>query len=231
MNTRASLTIGVPAFLLLLGGCIIVDGTTNPTGGLGGNGGSTSMSSSSSSGDGGAGVGGMGGSAGAGVGGSGGGSSCAGPEDGMLTDLTCDTLNTKQTGSVCGPNNDLPPLANGTCTQGAKIFQGGAFDVLAGCLKKIEGDVTNACDDNQVKACVAEMYKAACPSQNAATACESIAANLCVNGETFDTQGCLLDTNPLNNTALQSVADCITNSAQPDCNDAYKDCFAQVISF
>lgn len=231
MNTRASLAIGLPSFLLLLGGCIIVDSTNNPSGSGGTGGGDTSSSSSGTAGAGVGGAAGMGGQGGSGVGGAGGGSNCVGPNDGVLDALACDALNTQQTGSVCGPNKDLPPLANGTCTHGFKIFQPGAFDELATCLKKIEGDTTNACDDAQVETCVADMYKAACPSQDAAAACDAIASKLCVNGETFDTQGCLLDTNPLNTTALQQLADCITQSAQPDCNDAYKDCFAQTLSF
>ena len=225
MNTRASLVIGFPAaVILLLGGCIIVDSNPGGFGGSGGTGGDSTSSSSSSSGS-------SSSSSGAGMGGAGGGSSCVGPNDGVLDALACDALNTQQAGSVCGPNQDLPPLANGTCTHGFKIFQSGAYDVLATCLKKIEGDKTNACDDAQVAACVDDMYKVACPSQDAAAACESIAQKLCIAGETFDTQGCMLDTNPLNNTALQQIANCITNSALTDCNDAYKDCFGQVLSF
>lgn len=233
MNTRASLTIGLPLSLLLLGGCIIVggpiDGNSGGSAGFGGGDTVSSSSSSSSSGQGGA--GGAGGSAGAGVGGGGGGTPCVGPNDGILDQLSCDKLNTQQTGKVCGPNMDLEPLANGTCKHGYTIFQGGAFDVLVKCLQDIPGDKVNACDDTQVSKCVDVMYKNACPSQNAAAACEAIAATLCIAGEVFDTQGCLLDANPLNDAALQALADCIQMSPEADCNKAYDACFAQLFAF
>ncbi len=231
MNIRASLTFAVPSILLLLGGCIIVPSNGNgSTGGAGGEGNTTQTSTSSSStGSSMGGAGGQGGQGGAGVGGGGGG--CAKPEDGILDVNTCAKLNTQATGNVCGPNKDLAPLANGTCTHGVTIFQAGAFDVLAKCLQTIEGDMTNACDDAQVADCVDVMYKAACPSQDSASACEAIGVNLCAAGETFDTQGCLLDTNPLNTKALQALADCITNSPEPDCNKAYTQCFAEILSF
>jgi hypothetical protein len=235
MNTRAFLAIGLPAFLVLLGGCIIVDGTTSGSTGSGAGGaGLTSSSSSSSSGTAGAGVGGaagQGGEAGAGNGGAGGGPSCVDDADGMKDLIACETLNTQATGSVCGAGNNEDPLANGLCKYGFEIFQGGAFDVLHACLQKIEGDAVNACDELQVKDCMGKMYVAACPSQDAADACVSIAKNLCINGEIFDTQTCSQQTNPLNSAGLQKVADCITNSALTDCNDAYKACFDQVFSF
>lgn len=231
MNIRTSLTFAIPSFLLLLGGCIIVDGNTGTgaTGGSGGEGNSKTTSGSSvSTGSSMGGAGGQG-TAGAGVGGGGG--NCVGPEDGMLDVLSCDKLNTQATGNVCGPGNNVEPLANGTCAHGATIFQAGAFDVLSKCLQGIEGDKTNACDDAQVATCVENMYKAACPSGDAAATCDAISTNLCVGGEIFDTQGCLLDTNPLNTKALQEVADCISQSAETDCNKAYTACFAQVLSF
>jgi hypothetical protein len=229
MNMRTTLTFGVPTFLLLLGGCIIVDGTpNNNTGGAGG-----STTTSSSSGD--VGVGGAGGGAGAGgaggTAGAGGGSSCVGPEDGKLDSLACDALNTQMTGKVCGPNGDQDPLANGTCTLGAQIYQAGAFDVLATCLKLIEKDPMFACDDKKVGDCVAQMYTAACPSQAAAAACEQISKTLCINMEVFDTQGCMLKTNPLNGTALQDLANCISMSPEPDCNKAFTACFDKITSF
>lgn len=233
MNTRASLTIAIPFSLLLLGGCIIVggpiDGNSGGAAGFGGGDTVSSSSSSSSSGQGGA--GGAGGSAGAGVGGGGGGTPCVGPEDGILDQLSCDKLNTQQTGKVCGPNMDLEPLANGTCKHGHTIFQSGAFDVLVSCLQDISADVANACNDALVSNCVDVMYKAACPSQNAAAACEAIAGQLCIMGEVFDTQGCLLDTHPLNDTALQTLATCIQMSPEPDCNKAYDACFAELFAF
>lgn len=229
MNMRTTLTFGVPTFLLLLGGCIIVD--SNPNTNTGGSGGSTTTTSSSSSGDGGAGVGGTGGGGGAGMGGAGGGTSCVGPEDGQLDSLACDALNTQMVGNVCGPNGDQEPLANGTCTLGAQIYQAGAFDVLATCLKLIEGDKVSACDDKKVGDCVAAMYAAACPSQASAAACEQIGKDLCINMEVFDTQGCLLKTNPLNGTALQDLANCISMSPEKDCNVAFSKCFDVITSF
>jgi hypothetical protein len=232
MNNRALLTFGTPAFLFLLGGCIIV-GNTGNTGGAGGDGGretvTSSSSSSSSSGQGGmGGAGGEGGQGGAGVGG---GTSCVGPNDGILDDLTCDKLNTQMTGKVCGPNMDLEPLANGTCTHGFTIFHGGAFDELAKCLQNIPGDATNACNDALVSACVDVMYKSVCSSPNGVAACDAIATQLCIMGEVFDSQGCILDTAPLNDTALKTLADCITMSPEPDCNKAYDACFAQLFAF
>jgi len=237
MNIRASLTIGLPTTLLLLGGCIIVDGTTNNPSGSAGAGNDTittvssSSSSSSSSGSAGSGTGGAGGQGQGGAGVGGGGGTCVGPNDGILDALSCDKLNTKATGNVCGPMKNLEPLANGTCTHGFDIFQRGAFDVLSTCLQGIEGDPVNACDDTQVKKCIDVMYKAACPSQDAATACEGISTTLCIMGETFDTQGCLLDTNPLNTTALQDLANCIADpTSDPDCNKAYTACFAKLFA-
>lgn len=229
MNIRASLSIALPSFLLLLGGCIIVDGNTNSsTGGAGGEGNTTASSTSSSSsstGSSAGGAGGQGGSAGAGVGG--GGPMCADSNDGILDVLSCDKLNTK--GVTC---NGVDALANGTCSHGFDIFQGGAFDVLVKCLQGIEGDMANACDDSQVEKCVGVMYTAACPSQAAAATCDAIRANLCAAGEPFDTQGCLLDTNPLNTKALQEVADCITNTMPPTtCQADYNACFGKIISF
>ena len=157
---------------------------------------------------------------------------CAGPEDGILDVLSCDKLNTQATGNICGPNKDLAPLANGTCSHGADIFQSGAFDVLVKCLQGIEGDVANACDDAQVATCVDVMYKGTCPSKDASATCEAIRDSLCVMGEVFDTQGCVLDTNPLKPKALQDIADCISDPmSDPDCNKAYTACFAKVLSF
>jgi hypothetical protein len=227
MNIRTSLAFAVPSILLLLGGCIIVPGgSSGSAGGSGGEGNTTktSSSSSASTGSGMGGAGGQGGAGGAGVGGGGGG--CVKPSDGILDDLTCDKLNTK--GVTC---NGADALANGTCTHGAKIFQGGAFDVLAKCLQGIEGDIANACNDMKVSDCVDVMYAAACPSQESAVACEAIGTQGCPMGETFDTQGCLLDTNPLNTTALTALVECINMSPLPSCNDAYQDCFAKTFSF
>jgi hypothetical protein len=233
MNTRTSLAIGIPFSLLLLGGCIVIGGPIddNNNGGSAGFGGrdvvSSSSSSSSSSGQGG--MGGAGGGGGAGVGG--GGTPCVGPNDGILDQLSCDKLNTQTTGKVCGPNMDLEPLANGTCTHGFTIFQGGAFDVLVKCLQEIPGDKANACDDTKVSACVDIMYKNTCPSQNVAAACDAIASQLCIAGEVFDTQGCLLEANPLNDAALQTLADCIQMSPEADCNKAYDTCIADLFAF
>jgi hypothetical protein len=219
-------------FLLLLGGCIIVDGTTTGGGLTGGSGGvgNIDKTTSSTSGTSSTGMGGTGGSAGAGVGGSGAG--CVKPQDGILDKNACAALNTQATGNVCGPMNNEAPLANGTCLRGFEIYQAGAADLLAKCLQTIEGDATNACDDAQVAKCVELMYKQACPSTDSATTCELIGNNLCVNGEKFDSQGCLLDTNPLNGAALQELADCISDpNSNPDCNIAYTDCFNLVRSF
>lgn len=232
MNMRTTLSIGVPTFLLLLGGCIIVDNTPNNN--TGGSGGNTASSSSGDAGRAGAGVGGAGGEGGAnvgGAGGAGGGPSCVGPDDGQLDSLACNALNTMMTGKICGPNADQDPLANGTCTLGAQIYQAGAFDVLATCLKLIEGDKVNACDDQQVVDCVKAMYAASCPSQDSAAACQQIGKDLCINMEVFDTQGCLLKTNPLNGTALQDLANCISASPEKDCNVAFTTCFDKITSF
>ena len=232
MNIRASLFIALPSFLLLLGGCLIIPGNGNgTTGGAGGEGNTiaTSSSSSSSTGSGMGGAGGQGGSAGAGVGG--GGSMCAKPEDGILDVNACAALNTQATGNICGPNKDLAPLANGTCTHGVDIFQGGAFDVLVKCLQGIEGDMANACDDAQVEKCVGVMYQASCPSPVAAKACDDLSTITCA-GSPFDTQGCLLDTVPLQPKALQDIADCMSDPmSDPNCQKAYDDCFTKVLSF
>lgn len=232
MNQRASLTIYLPAFLSLLGGCIIVGGTTG-TGGAGGAGNSTitttttSSSSSSSSGDGG--FGGIG-EGGAGVGGGGTGE-CVTDMDGILDLAACEALNTQTTGNVCGTNKDLAPLANGTCSHGFEIYQRGAYDVLVSCLKTIEGDAVNACNDQLVIDCLGKMYAAACPSADAAAICDAIAMQGCNPGDTFKTQDCLVEINPLNQNGLSKLVDCMNMSPEPDCNVAYDTCFAQVRSF
>lgn len=231
MQHRASLNFVIPAFLALLGGCIIIP-NDNVTGGTGGSGAFTSSSSSSSSGEGGlGGQGGQGGQGGeAGGMGVGGGSNCVDDADGMKDGLACNTLNTQQV--KCGPNMDQPPLANGVCSRGFKIYQGGAFDVLQSCLQLIEA--TDACIEDPAKdpvtACITEMYAAACPSMDSAFTCESIAKDLCINNEIFDTQRCLEETNPFNKDALQQLLDGITNSLLVDCNDAYVESFTKVIS-
>ena len=229
MNTRASLTIGLPAFILLLGGCIIVDGTTG-VGGAGGAGNTgndriTSSSSSSSSGTGG--VGGEGGAGG--IGGQGGGSSCAGPNDGMLDLNACAALNTQSTGNVCGPNGDQAPAANGACTRLHTIIQGGAFDVVARCLQNIPGDVASACDDMKVAACVKEMYASACPSQDASNLCLQFAQQNCV--QAFDTMKCVLDLTPFSAAGLNEMITCMNMHLDVDCNNAYGICYPQVFSY
>lgn len=231
MNHRASLTIGLPAFLLLLGGCIIIDdGNTNPpTGGTGGDGArDTSSSSSSSSSS--SGMGGMGGQGqgGAGVGGGGGG--CVDEKDGVLDLLACDALPTQDTGNVCGQTM-APPPAVGSCTRLFEIVQGGAFDVLATCLKGIPKDLPGACDDSKVAACVDEMYLAACPSTDVADACQLIAGS-CINGDVFDTQGCLLKINPFNSAGISELVNCMNEpTADANCNTAFNDCYGVVFSY
>jgi hypothetical protein len=233
MNHRASLTIGLPAFLLLLGGCIIVD--SNPidqTGGAGGTGNRGDTSSSSSSTSSSSGMGGVGGQGTAGAGVGGGGGSCVKDEDGVLDANACNALNTQATGNVCGQTMDQPPPANGSCTRLVQIVQGGAFDVLATCLKGIAGDATNACDNAQVAGCVDKMYKAACPSADAAVTCQAIADQGCNVGDVFDTQQCLIDLNPLNSTGLNELVACMNKpGTDPNCNVAYDTCFAEVFSY
>ncbi len=232
MNTRLSLTIGLPTFLLLLGGCIIVDGNTG-FGGAGGAGGegndrssSSSISSSSSSGMGGAGGSNQGG---AGVGGGGGSAPCAGPNDGILDLLACDALNTQSTGNVCGPNGTDPPTANGACARFFEIIQGGAFDVAARCLQNIPGDPASACDDSKVAACSKEMYAAACPSADAAGLCTQFAQQNCV--QAFDTMQCVLDLTPFNATGLNEMVACMNMHLDVDCNAAYAICYPEVFAF
>lgn len=232
MNIRASLTIGLPAFLVLLGGCIIVDGPIDgTTSGSGGNGNdrittsSSSSSSSSSSGMGGA--GGVGGEGGAG--GGGGSTPCVDDDDGILDAQACNALNTQATGNVCGPNMDLAPAANGTCTRLAEIIQGGAFDVLAKCLQNIPGDPVNACDDSQVADCVKAMYASACPSADGASLCQQFAQQNCT--QPFDTQQCLIDLNPLNAAGLNEMITCVNMHLNLDCNEAYDMCYPGILSY
>jgi hypothetical protein len=228
MNTRASLTIAIPAFLILFGGCIIplnIPGADGGAGGAGGDGASKASSSSSSSSSG---QGGAGGQAGAGGGGSGGG--CVSNGGTHIVD-DCKLLALNDVGNKCGPMGTDPPLGFGTCQVGASIFQSGSFDVLYNCLDGIKADAVNACDDAQVSKCVGVMYKSTCASQDSATTCELIATKLCNMGEVFDTQGCLLDTNPLNQTALQTLVNCITDTMPPTtCQADYDACFGKTIS-
>lgn len=231
MHQRASLSIGLPAVLLFLGGCIIVDGSTS-SGGFAGGGGTgnttktTASSSSSSSGKGGA--GGEGTSSNASVGGSGGG--CVKEGDGMLDKLSCEKLNTW--GKPNCPDM-FPPLANGTCTRGFEIYQSGAADVLSKCLQGILGDPTNACDTAQVSACVDLMYKSACPDDFIANTCLNTLPQGCNVGTVFDTQTCQQQLNPFNSAAVTELINCMNDLAatEPDCNKAYSTCFDQVRSF
>ncbi|WP_211365519.1 hypothetical protein, partial [Polyangium fumosum] len=195
------------------------------------------------------GVGGQGGEAGAGVGGGGGsggeggsgGSSCVGPDDSTSDVAACDAMNItpkpKGPAATCqgvdanGNPIEYDPPGYGTCKRGFEIYTRGAAGVLEDCLSGIGVEPSNACDDKQVADCVGKMYAAACPSADSALACQTIATDLCINGEIFDTQGCQLETNPFNSAALQELADCITNSAEPDCNKAYDGCFALVTSY
>ncbi len=220
MQHRASLSFVIPAVLALLGGCIIVPG--NGTGGTGGSGAFTVSSSSSSSGEGG--QGGAGGQAG-GVG-VGGGSNCvSGP--GLKDIKACDSLNTQ--GVLCGVNMDVPALANDVCVRGSAIYQGVAFDMLHSCFQNIEK--VDACVEKPVTDCLGEIYKSTCPN-SAVAACDSIATKIC-GVEPFDTQGCVLDTIPLNDKALQVLADCIsgTDPNVISCQDAYTDCFNKLTTF
>ncbi|MDI1452210.1 hypothetical protein, partial [Polyangium sp. 6x1] len=187
-------------------------------------------------GEGGAAVGGAGGE-----GGQGGGSACVGPDQGTTEVAACDAMNitpkpngpAAQCQGTDGNGNaiEFDPPGYGTCKRGFEIYTKGAAGVLQSCLSDIGVEPANACDDQQVADCVGKMYAAACPSADAALACETVANDLCINGETFDTQGCQLETNPFNNTALQQLADCITNSSEPDCNNAYDACFALITSY
>ncbi|MDC0749824.1 hypothetical protein [Polyangium mundeleinium] len=244
MQSRATFafvltSLAVAAFT---SGCVIVSDNT-PTGGSGGDGGAGVGGNGGSGG-----VGGQGGEAGAGVGGGGGsggdggsGGSCVGPDDATSDVAACDAMNItpkpKGPAASCqgvdanGNPISYDPPGYGTCKRGFEIYTRGAAGVLEDCLSGIGVEPANACDDQQVADCVGKMYSAACPSADAALACQTIATDLCINGEIFDTQGCQLETNPFNSAALQELANCITDSAEPDCNKAYDGCFALVTSY
>lgn len=242
MNHRPTLAIGIPAFLMLLGGCIIVQG---PAGGGGAGGDRTSDNATSTGSAGGnaggaagaAGMGGMGGAgggvAGQGGAGGGGGPSCVKPEDGTLGSPACDSLNTQLTGKVCGPMMNEDPPANPTCVRLYSIVQNGAFDVLVGCLKTIPGDATNACNATLVGDCVKEMYARACPSVDAASTCDNIANFGCKAGTVFNSQQCVQDLTPFNAAGLTEIVTCMNNSAttEPDCNKAYEVCYTDVFAY
>ncbi|MDC3952257.1 hypothetical protein [Polyangium jinanense] len=246
MQSRSTFALVLTSFLTaaaLSSGCIIVSDPNNNTGGNGGDGGAGVGASGGTGGTGGqGGTGGVGGTGGTGgTGGEGGGSNCVGPEDGDGSVAACDAMNItpKPEGPAAqcpgtDPNGnpiEFDPPGYGTCKRGFEIYTRGAATVLQNCLSDIGVEPANACDDQQVADCVGKMYGAACPSADAALACETISNQLCINGETFDTQGCQLETNPFNNAALQELANCISDSALPDCNDAYDACFAQVTSY
>ncbi len=239
MQSRATFAFVLTSFLTvaLTSGCIIVapgDGNSGGSGGSGGTGGDGGRGGAGGTG----GVGGTGGEGGAGVGGGG---SCVGPNDGSVEVVACDAMNItpKPNGpaALCqgtdGNGNaiEYEPPGYGTCKRGFEIYTAGAASVLQVCLADITVEPAVACDETLVGDCVGKMYKAACPSADAALACETIAKDLCINGEIFDTQGCQLQANPLNSTALQDLADCITNSPETDCNKAYDACFGQLTSF
>ncbi|UQA61528.1 hypothetical protein [Polyangium aurulentum] len=244
MLSRGNLAIIFTSLLTaaLSSGCIIVGNGTS--GGDGGSGGAGVGGRENTGGSGGTNVGGAGGEGGAGVGGAGGqggaggGSSCVGPADSDgKTVSSCDTMQItpKPTGpalSICGPTMDEQPPGYGVCKRGFEIYTPGAAATLQGCLDKITVEPANACDMNKVTACVGDMYKAACPSQSAANACEAIAKQICVN-ETFDTSGCLLEVNPFSDKALQDLANCIsmTDPNQVTCQKAYDDCFIEISSY
>jgi len=241
MQSRLTFPLILASFLAAAAfssGCIIV--ADNGTGGAGGSGASGGAGGTGGTGGQG-GQGGTGGEGGAGVGGSGGGSSCVMPKDGTLTADACNMMNItpapKGSATQCQGTDDqgnpitFDPPGYSVCLRGFDIYQAGAADVLQKCLSNISVAPAFACDVALVGDCVGEMYKAACPSTDAADTCDAIAKQLCVNGETFKSQDCMVDTNPFNATALQDLADCITNSAQPDCNLAYDECFATITSY
>ncbi|WP_206079513.1 hypothetical protein [Polyangium spumosum] len=242
MQSRATFALALTSFLAaaaLASGCIIVsDPNPNNTGGNGGSGGPGVGGTGGTGG-----VGGQGGEGGAGVGGAGGaggGGACVGPDDGTVTVAACDAMNITPApngpAAQCQGKDEngnaftYDPPGYSLCKRGFEIYTDGAADYLQGCLDDIGVEPANACDDQQVADCVGKMYNEACPSADAALACETIAKNLCINGETFESQTCLLQTTPLNNETLQVLADCISESAIVDCNEAYKDCFDNQIN-
>jgi hypothetical protein len=241
MLSRGNLGIigGTLLSAALLSGCVIVGkSSSDGTGGSGGDGGAGvggaggTGGNGGNGGEGGAGVGGAGG-----TGGTGGGSACVKADDGSGKGVSsCDTMNITPSPkgaalSNCGANKDESPPGYRLCQRGFDIYTQGAASTLQTCFDKIGVEPANACDMALVGACVSEMYKAICESEDGVLTCEAIATKICP-GEQFDTQKCMDEVTPFNGTTLQMLADKISDSpAGTPCQDAYDAAFDEINVF
>jgi hypothetical protein len=216
-----------------LAGCTITS-VDNSTGSGGGS--STSVTAdattTTSSGDGG---GGEGGAGGGGAGGSGGGETCAGDEGTGKTVAECDDMNITPAShgggaaSICNPEGGTDgaedPWGYGACLQAFAVYTAGSAEVMLACLSQISVAPADACDIEQVVACVDEVYAKACDSQRAAGACQAF-KDLC-GDDPFDLAGCTEDLKPFSDAGVQVWADCLNENPSDPCQQVHDDCFAK----
>lgn len=131
--------------------------------------------------------------------------------------------------STCGPAMTGAPPGYPVCQHGFDILTAGVAEDLQGCLAKIPGDKTNACDAKQVSTCLNGALGGACDRAEIATFCDDT-AKLCKTGA-LNLAVCASNLKALNDTALNEYTACMTTGVDTKaCDVAHDDCYSMIIS-
>jgi hypothetical protein len=231
----ALLSAGLALFAVATPSCEVDCLTTltcdPPLGGTGGGGASSSQAASSSQTSTGAQGGGGAAMASSGSGGAG----CIGVEGSGKDKTSCDAMAITPTSaggtaaSTCGPAMNGAPPGYAVCQHGFDVLTAGLAEELQGCLAKIPGDKTNACDAKQVSTCLSGSLGSACDRAEIATFCDDT-AKLCKTGS-LNLAVCSSNLRALNDAALDEYTLCMqTGVDSKDCQLAHDDCYSMILS-
>jgi len=180
----------------------------------------------------------FGGEGGTGVGASGGtgGGECAGETGSHDVDSCTNTaeLPIAAGADVCGENSNEEPPGIGTCVSFYTVYKTGVADAFLACAAEIGVEPTNACDPDQVEACVNEAHEAACPDQDVTDLCLNIkdgcAAFDPVDTSMGDGAMCIYLATPFNAAGYTEWTDCVGGDPLevPDSPTGFETCEEQV---
>jgi len=143
------------------------------------------------------------------------------------TEAICETLAiAPNSAGIC--SDGFNALGYDACVHSFEIWEGGFAEALTECLSYIPAE--DACDEQLVLDCVADLYIETCDVPFIEQSCQSWSNTCSEGGDSLDAAQCYSDITPFNDDGILQLTDCM-NATDGTCQEAYDYCFEEVTAF